>query len=155
VDDIQLIITTVEDASEDILQRHGAKQETLFERIEKEMKDIQQALQSSCAVSTVPSSAENIELGDEPTQLHILADATETRFHRVKEEKEKEKEALRQEKEDALEKLQVVQQEKDNLRVKFKEDKEKIWKEKEKLLVEQTLVREAVTRALSSMSGLA
>jgi hypothetical protein len=41
VDDIHLIITVVEDVSEDILQRHEAKQETLYDRIEKEIKDIQ------------------------------------------------------------------------------------------------------------------
>jgi hypothetical protein len=35
MDDIQLIITVVEDASEDILQRHKAKKETLYDRIEK------------------------------------------------------------------------------------------------------------------------
>jgi hypothetical protein len=56
VDDIELIITTVEDASEDILQRHEAKQETLYDRIEKELKDIQQAIHSSRAVPTAPSS---------------------------------------------------------------------------------------------------
>jgi hypothetical protein len=33
---------------------------------------------------------------------------------------------LRQEKEEALEKLRVAQQEKDDLRAKFEEDKEKI-----------------------------
>jgi hypothetical protein len=38
VDDVDLIIAVMEDASEDILQRHGAKQETLYERIEKELK---------------------------------------------------------------------------------------------------------------------
>jgi hypothetical protein len=47
VDDVDLIIAVVEDASEDILQRHEAKQETLYERIEKELKDIQQAIYSS------------------------------------------------------------------------------------------------------------
>jgi hypothetical protein len=55
VDDIELIITAVEDASEDILQRHGAKKESMYDRIEKELKDIQQAIHSSphsvyCAV---------------------------------------------------------------------------------------------------------
>jgi hypothetical protein len=83
VDDIQLIITVVEDASEDILQRHEAKQETWYDKIEKELKDIQQAIQSSHAVSTAPSSTESVELGDEPTQLCRLADATETRLRRV------------------------------------------------------------------------
>jgi hypothetical protein len=41
VDDIQFIITAVEDASEDILQRHEAKQETMYDKIMKELKYIQ------------------------------------------------------------------------------------------------------------------
>jgi hypothetical protein len=62
---------------------------------------------------------------------------------------------LKQEKEEALEKLWVVQQEKDDIRAKFEEDREKIQKEKDQLLAEKTVVREAVTRALRSVSGLA
>jgi hypothetical protein len=62
---------------------------------------------------------------------------------------------LKQEKEEALEKLWVAQKEIEDLRAKFKEDKEKIQKEKDQLLAEQTVVKEAVTRALHSMSGLA
>jgi hypothetical protein len=69
VDDIDLIITAIEDASEDILQRQGEKQESMYDRIEKELKDIQQAIHSSRAVPTAPSSTESVELGDEPTQL--------------------------------------------------------------------------------------
>jgi hypothetical protein len=38
MDDVDLIIIAVEDALEDILQKHGAKQETLYEIIKKEMK---------------------------------------------------------------------------------------------------------------------
>jgi hypothetical protein len=49
----------------------------MYDRIEKELKDIQQAIHSSRAVPTVPSSTESVELGDEPTQLRRLADATE------------------------------------------------------------------------------
>jgi hypothetical protein len=40
VDDVDLIIAVVEDTSEDILQRHEVKQEILYDRIEKELKDI-------------------------------------------------------------------------------------------------------------------
>jgi hypothetical protein len=67
VDDIDLVITAVEDASEDISQKHSEKQESMYDRIDKELKDIQQAILSSCAVPTAPSSTENVELGDEPT----------------------------------------------------------------------------------------
>jgi hypothetical protein len=77
LDDVDLIIPVVEDASEDILQRHEVKQETVYERIEKDLKDIQQAIHSSRAVPTMPSSSKSAELGDEPTQLRRLADAIE------------------------------------------------------------------------------
>jgi hypothetical protein len=80
----------------------------LYGRIEKELKDIQQAIHSSRLVSTAPSSSEIEKFGDEPTQLRRLADATEARLHQVKEEKEQAIEALKKEKEEVLEKLQVA-----------------------------------------------
>jgi hypothetical protein len=67
VDDVDIIIIAMEDASEDMLQRHGEKQETFYERIEKKLKEIQQAIHSSCAVPTAPSSSEIAKLGDDPT----------------------------------------------------------------------------------------
>jgi hypothetical protein len=71
VDDIDLIIIAiVSDTSEDILQCNEEKQETMYDRIEAEMKGVQQALYSSHAVSTAPPSSEGIELGDEPAQLY-------------------------------------------------------------------------------------
>jgi hypothetical protein len=56
-DDISLVRGAMEDASKDILQRYGAKQEELYGRIEKELKEIQQAIHLVCAVPTVPSSS--------------------------------------------------------------------------------------------------
>jgi hypothetical protein len=47
VDDIDLIIATVSDTSKDILQRNEEKQETMYDRIEAELKGVQQALYSS------------------------------------------------------------------------------------------------------------
>jgi hypothetical protein len=55
VDDVDLIITVVEYTLEDMLQRHEAKKETLYEKIEEELKDIQQAIHSSHTVPTAPS----------------------------------------------------------------------------------------------------
>jgi hypothetical protein len=69
VDDINLIITTVSDTSEDILQRSEAKQKTMFDRIEAELKGVQQALYLSLVVSTAPLSTRDIEVGDEPAQM--------------------------------------------------------------------------------------
>jgi chromosome segregation ATPase len=58
-------------------------------------------------------------LGDEPTQLRRIKYATEARPHRVQEEKEQAIEALKQENEEVLEKLRVVQKEKNEFRAKF------------------------------------
>jgi hypothetical protein len=52
------------------------------------MKGVHQSLYSSRAVPTAPSSSsEGIEVGDEPTQLRILVDATEARLGCIQEEK--------------------------------------------------------------------
>ena len=111
---------------------------------------------------TTPSLSETIELGDEPTQLRRLVDATEARLHRVKEEKEKAIEALKKEKEEVLEKLWVAQycvtayeNDKDEFQAMLEEETVKLWREKDQLLVEKTAVKEAVSKALHSVSGLA
>jgi hypothetical protein len=41
----------------------------MYERIEKELKNIQQAIHLSRVVPTTPSSLKIVELGDEPAQL--------------------------------------------------------------------------------------
>jgi hypothetical protein len=104
-DDISLVRGAMEDASEDMLQRYGEKQEELYGRIERELKEVQQAVHLVCAVPTAPpapSSSQTVELGDEPAQLRRLVDATEARFQRAQEEKENATEALRKEKDKFL-----------------------------------------------------
>jgi hypothetical protein len=54
VDDINLIIVVVSDTSEDILQCNKEKLETMYKRIEAEMKGVQQALYSRCVMSIAP-----------------------------------------------------------------------------------------------------
>jgi phosphopantetheinyl transferase (holo-ACP synthase) len=49
----------------------------------------------------------------------------------------------------------TYEKEKDEIWAMFEEDKAKIQKEKDQLLAEQTAVKEAVTKALRSVSGLA
>jgi hypothetical protein len=66
VDGIDLIIFALSDTSEDILQRSDAKHETMFDRIEADIKSVQQTLYSSSAVPTASLSAGDIEVGDEP-----------------------------------------------------------------------------------------
>jgi hypothetical protein len=53
----------MEDASKDILQRYGVKQEELYERVEKELKEIQQAIQLIHAVPTAPSFITGCRIG--------------------------------------------------------------------------------------------
>jgi hypothetical protein len=60
MNDIDLIIVVVSDTLKDILQRSRGKQETMFDRIEEELKGIQQALYSSHAMSTAPPSSKGI-----------------------------------------------------------------------------------------------
>jgi hypothetical protein len=105
VEDVDLIIATVEDALEDILQRNEENQETLYHKIEKELKDIHQAIYSSRAVPIVPCSAKIVELVDDPSQLQWLADETKARLCQSKEEKDQDTEAMKQEKDEVLEKL--------------------------------------------------
>jgi len=91
----------------------------MYDRIEKELKDIQHTIHSRNTVSTTPSLAENVELGDDPTQLPRLEDAIEVLLRRDQEKKEQATEALKQEKEEVLEKLRVAQQEKSEIQAKF------------------------------------
>jgi hypothetical protein len=41
----------------------------MYERVEKELKEMQQAIHSICTLPTTPSSSQVVELGDEPAQL--------------------------------------------------------------------------------------
>jgi hypothetical protein len=76
-DDFGFIIAPVSDASEDILHETKEKQKAMYDRIETEIRGVQQALQSSHAMSTIPPLSCETKLGYEPTKLHKIADATE------------------------------------------------------------------------------
>jgi hypothetical protein len=84
------------------------KKEEIYVRFEKELKEVQQAICLVCAVPTAPSLSQIVELGDEPAQLKRLADVIEARLEKFQEEKGKATEALKQEKDEALDKLRVV-----------------------------------------------
>jgi hypothetical protein len=77
LDDFNFIIAAVNDASQEILEKQEAKQEKMYNRIEIELQGVQQELQSSRAVSTVPLTAGTVEPGDEPTQFHQITDKVE------------------------------------------------------------------------------
>ena len=82
-DDFDFLIAAMQDASLDIAEKQEAKQEDMYDRIETELRGVQQALQSSHTVSTVLGEP---ELGDEPAQLHHLADTVEALLQRAHEE---------------------------------------------------------------------
>jgi polyhydroxyalkanoate synthesis regulator phasin len=73
----------MEDASKDMLQRYKDKQVELYERIERELKEVQQDVCLVCAVPTTPSSSQTLDLGDELAQLRRLVDATEARSREI------------------------------------------------------------------------
>jgi hypothetical protein len=52
--DFSFLIIAMNEAIEDIAENQEAKQETMYNRIEIEFQGVQQALQSSCVVSTAP-----------------------------------------------------------------------------------------------------
>jgi hypothetical protein len=88
VDEFKFIIAAILDASQDILQKHESKQEEMYDKIEVELRGVQHTLQSSHQVSTEPLQSEELELGDDPAQLHIIYDMTEAHLRRAQEEKE-------------------------------------------------------------------
>jgi hypothetical protein len=119
IDDFEFIITAIADALQDILQKHEAKKEEMYDRIEVELRGEQQAIKSSHAVSTTPPTSEAPELGDDHSQLRRLADATEACLRRAQEETEHTIEALKQVQKVVIEKCRVLQQEKVALQTKF------------------------------------
>jgi hypothetical protein len=62
--------------------------------------------------------------------------------------------ALNKAQEEIIEHRQAAQQEKDTLQAKFEEDRAKIKKEKDKLLMKQIGIEEVVNKAFHSMIGL-
>jgi hypothetical protein len=73
-DDFSFLLTTLNEAIEEIIEKKEAKQEMMYNRIETELQGVQRALQSNRAVSTVPMPKGTPEAGDESVQLHRIAD---------------------------------------------------------------------------------
>jgi len=93
----------VNDASQEILQKDEAKQEEMYDRVEVELRGVHQALHSSHAMSTMPLSSEELELGDDPNKLCRLDYAIEYRLCQAQEETEQDTQALKQVKEVVVE----------------------------------------------------
>jgi hypothetical protein len=78
--DFNFLIVALQDASLEIAEKQEENQEEMYDQIETELQGVQQALHSIHAVSTMPLPSEEIELGDEPAQLHRLANTVEARL---------------------------------------------------------------------------
>jgi hypothetical protein len=105
-DDFDFIIAALNDASLEIMEKKEAKKEEMYDRLKVKFQGVQQALQSSCAMSTVPLSSGEPELGDEPAQLHRLADAVKARLHHTQEEVEQATQTLKKVQGDIIEQQQ-------------------------------------------------
>jgi hypothetical protein len=106
----------------------------MYNRIEIELQGVQSALQSSRAVSFVPLPEGTTEEGIKPVQLFKIANTVEVHLRKSWEEIVQATQALKQAQEEFLEQCQATQQDKDTLQEKFEQDREKIKKQKEKLL---------------------
>jgi hypothetical protein len=82
-DDFNFIIESLNDASLEIAEKQEAKKEDMYNRIEVELQGVQQALQSSRAISTVPLPLGTLELRDEPSQLHWLTYTVKSHLRRA------------------------------------------------------------------------
>jgi hypothetical protein len=151
-DDFDFIIAALNDASLEIAEKQEAKKEAMYNRIEIELQGVQQALQSSRAVSTAPLPLGTPELGDEPAQLHRIVDTVEAHLRRAQEETTQATQALTQVQGVLVEKRSTAEWEKLALQAKFDEEKSQLQKEKEQLLTEQLEVKEMVNRALRSVT---
>jgi gamma-glutamylcysteine synthetase len=99
-------------------------------------------------------------LGDEPAQLRRVAYAKKSRIQKFQEEKEKATEALKQERIESFEQLRVVwysvvsyESEREEFQAMLQEEKAQLQKDKEKVLAEQAIVKEAVSKAYHSVPG--
>jgi NTP pyrophosphatase (non-canonical NTP hydrolase) len=94
--DFDLLVIALNDASLEIAEKKEAKQEEVFSRIKGELQEVQRALQSNHVVSLAPSTSGTEELGDEPAQLHQIANKFEDHLRRAQEETAQDTQALEQ-----------------------------------------------------------
>jgi cell division protein ZapA (FtsZ GTPase activity inhibitor) len=85
-DDFDFLIAALNDVSLELAKKQEAKKEDIFNQIKGELQEVQQALQSSRAVSTVPLISRTSRTGDEPTHLHQIANQVEARLQRAQED---------------------------------------------------------------------
>jgi hypothetical protein len=120
-DDFEFIVVALNDASLEIVEKQEAKKEEVFTQIKDKLQGVQQALHSSRVVSTAPLSIGTSELGDEPSQLHRIADTVKAHLRKAQEEIAQATHALSQVYKELEEKHSVAEQENLPLQVKWDE----------------------------------
>jgi hypothetical protein len=95
-DDFDFIIATLNDTLLEIAEKKEAKHEEVFNHIRDELQGVQQAIQFSLCSFHCTLPSETPTIGDEPTQLHRIADTVEARLRRAQEETTQATQALAQ-----------------------------------------------------------
>jgi hypothetical protein len=83
LDDFNFIIAAMNVASREVLEKQEVKKENMYNLIEIELQGVQQELQSSRPVSTMPLTVGIVELGDELAQLHQITDKVDAHLRRA------------------------------------------------------------------------
>jgi hypothetical protein len=120
----------------------------MYNRIEIELQGVQQAIQSSHAVSIAPLPLGTPKVGDEPAQIHQIADTVEARLPQAQEETTQATLDLVQVQGVLVEQCRDTEQEKSALQVKFNEEKAHLQQGKEQFLMKKLKVKEMVNKAL-------
>jgi hypothetical protein len=101
----------------------------------------------------VPLTIGTLEPGDEPAQLHQIADTVEARLRRAQEETTQATQALTQVQGVLMEQRNTSERENIALQEKWDADKVELQKSKEQLLAEKLEIKELVNRALRSVTS--
>jgi hypothetical protein len=120
----------------------------VFNWIKVELQGVQQALNSIRAVSTAPLPLETPELGDEPAQLHRIADTVEACLRQTQAETTQATQSLVQVQKDLEDQCSTTKWENRSLQEKWDEEKTQLQQRKGHFLTEQLEVKEMVNIAL-------
>jgi hypothetical protein len=152
-DDFSFLLATMNEAIEEITEKKKLSKRPCTIESRSNSKEYNK-LSNLAVVSSAPLPEGTTEEGNEPVQLHQIANTVEVHLQKAQEETTQATQALKQAQEEIIEQRRAAQQEKDTLQAKFEEDRAKIQKEKEKLLAKQIGIEEAVNKAFLSVTGL-
>jgi ElaB/YqjD/DUF883 family membrane-anchored ribosome-binding protein len=102
-DDFNFLLATLNETIKEITEKKEAKQETMYNRIETELREVQQSLQSIRVAPTTPLLEGTIEEGDEFVQLCKIADIVEVLLRSAEEVTTQVTQALQKAQEEIIE----------------------------------------------------